>query len=332
MSSFAEILLNWFTLHKRDLPWRKNRNPYQVWVSEVILQQTRVQQGLPYYLRFIQRFPSVDVLANASIHEVLKVWEGLGYYSRAHHLHQGAQYIQRVGMPQCYEEWLKVKGVGKYTAAAIASICYNEKVPVVDGNVYRVISRIFGLMEDIGHARSYKLFASFIKNLIPEHHAGSFNEALMELGATVCIPVKPHCSVCPFKSNCFAQHHSIIPFLPVKNKEKKITPETIRYLLMEEGPFIYLKKRDKKGIWKNLWELPVISGNPSGALTKIKEIKHTLTHKILTIEIFTSSHPILHKDIKKSSTKIPVKNLQNMAFPIPLRKFLNEYYCLSSSS
>jgi len=215
--SFSKRLINWYHIHKRDLPWRNTTDPFHIWLSEVILQQTRVQQGLPYYNRFIKAFPGVEDLASAPQEKVLKLWQGLGYYSRARNLHTAAQQVAAAGaFPDNYKDLLKLKGVGEYTAAAIASFAYHEPVAVVDGNVYRVLARIYGISLPINETAGIKEFKKLANQLLDTQYPAAHNQAIMELGALQCVPKNPDCAVCPFQSDCVAFNDSRIAELPVK--------------------------------------------------------------------------------------------------------------------
>lgn len=247
---FSNLLIDWYLQNKRDLPWRKTTNPYNIWLSEIMLQQTRVAQGLPYYEAFISAFPTVFDLAKASEEEVLKLWQGLGYYSRARNLHSTAQYIASElngEFPKDYKNLLKLKGVGDYTAAAIASIAYGEEVPVVDGNVYRVLSRYFGIEDDISLPKAKIEFQKLSKNLLPEGKASLYNQALMEFGALQCVPKSPDCTQCVFNSSCFALQKNRVGELPLKSKRTKVKNRYFYYLIIRdgEGNFVLNKEKTK---------------------------------------------------------------------------------------
>ncbi|UOQ75784.1 A/G-specific adenine glycosylase [Hymenobacter sp. 5516J-16] len=256
-SWFAGALLNWYPRHRRDLPWRHTRDPYAIWLSEVILQQTRVKQGLPYYLDFITSYPTVHDLAAAPQDEVLRHWQGLGYYSRARNMHHTAQQVvQEYGgqFPGSYGELLKLRGVGQYTAAAIASFAYDEQVAVLDGNVYRVLARVFGLTQDIAAPASRKVFQQLADTLIPADHPAEFNQAIMEFGAIQCTPLKPDCLFCPLQSQCYAFQHGMVQELPVKSKAKAARTRYFHYLVLRHGNTLYLRKRGPKDIWEGLYD------------------------------------------------------------------------------
>ncbi|OWP62516.1 A/G-specific adenine glycosylase [Hymenobacter amundsenii] len=256
-SWFASTLLAWYPRHRRDLPWRHTRDPYAIWLSEVILQQTRVQQGLPYYQNFVATYPTVQDLAAAPADEVLRHWQGLGYYSRARNMHYTAQQVvaEYSGrFPGSYAELLKLKGVGQYTAAAIASFAYDERVAVLDGNVYRVLARIFGLTQDIAAPASRKVFQLLADQLIPDDQPAEFNQAIMEFGALQCTPARPDCLFCPFQAQCFAFQHGMVAELPVKSKAKAARTRYFHYLVLRHADTVYLRKRGPKDIWEGLYD------------------------------------------------------------------------------
>ena len=259
---FSNSLIHWYLNNKRDLPWRNTHNPYNIWLSEIMLQQTRVAQGLPYYLDFITTFPTVFDLAKAPEEKVLKHWQGLGYYSRARNLHFTAQYVAnelKGEFPNNYKELLKLKGIGEYTAAAIASFSHNEAVPVVDGNVFRVLSRYFDIETDISLATAKKEFSDLALELMPKNDPATFNQAIMEFGATHCKPKNPYCHICPFNEGCLAFNKNRIAELPVKIKSAKAKKKHFNFLVfISEDNKTILEKRESKGIWQNLYQFPLI--------------------------------------------------------------------------
>ncbi len=254
--------MQWYLQNKRDLPWRKTVDPYKIWLSEIMLQQTRVAQGTPYFLSFVSAFPTVFDLANADEEQVLKLWQGLGYYSRARNLHKTAQYVanELSGIfPDNYNDLLKLKGVGEYTAAAIASFSYNEAVPVVDGNVFRVLSRYFNIDTDIAAASAKKEFAALAFELMPKDNPALFNQAIMEFGALQCVPKSPNCGVCIFNTSCAALQKKKVDQLPVKSKKLKVRNRFFNYLVVsDDNENTIIQKRTAKGIWHNLYEFPLI--------------------------------------------------------------------------
>lgn len=260
--SFSKILNSWYSANKRSLPWRETNNAYFIWLSEIILQQTQVSQGLPYYEAFIKQFPTIFELASANESEVLKLWQGLGYYSRARNLHFTAKHIVDAfngEFPNNYKELLKLKGVGDYTASAIASICFNEVTAVVDGNVYRVLSRYFGIDTPINSTKGIKEFKALAQELIDAKDPATFNQAIMEFGATQCRPKKPDCMFCPFQESCVAYNKGEVDALPVKLKKLKVKQRYFNFLVFLSGDKkTILEKREGKGIWQNLYQFPLI--------------------------------------------------------------------------
>ncbi|MDW5290616.1 A/G-specific adenine glycosylase [Formosa sp. PL04] len=275
--SFSKTLTSWYSVNKRQLPWRQTTNPYYIWLSEIILQQTQIKQGLPYYEDFVATFPTVFDLANANEAEVLKLWQGLGYYSRARNLHFAAKYVvdELQGIfPNNYKNLLKLKGVGDYTASAIASICYSEVTAVVDGNVYRLLSRYFGIYTPINSSKGAKEFKALAQELIDIKDPATFNQAVMEFGAVQCKPKSPNCSVCPFNTSCYAFSKNVIGELPVKIKAAKVTKKYFNFLVfLTPNQTTVLEQRQGKGIWQNLYQFPLI------------ESKKALTHKQLQLEL-----------------------------------------------
>ncbi|MCC4922721.1 A/G-specific adenine glycosylase [Flavobacterium chungbukense] len=341
---FHNILIKWYLRNKRDLPWRKTVDPYQIWLSEIMLQQTRVAQGMPYFFSFTKEFPTVKHLADASEEKVLKLWQGLGYYSRARNLHKTAQYISNDlngVFPDSYKELLKLKGVGDYTAAAIASFSYNESVPVVDGNVFRVLSRYFDIESDIALPATKKEFAALAQELMPKDNPAIFNQAIMEFGALQCVPKSPDCSVCDFNASCAALQKGKVNMLPVKSKKVKVTNRFFNYLILEDvlGNTV-LQKRTAKGIWHNLYEFPLLETEsivdfdlvakkakeeffPSYTIIGIEDFnKSTVVHKL--------SHQHLHIQFWKIKVKEKIENgidaekLKTFPFPIVIYNFIEK--------
>lgn len=261
IEGFEGQLSNWYEQHKRHLPWRETTSPYHIWLSEIILQQTRIDQGLAYFNRFVESYPTIEKLASASEDEVLKLWQGLGYYSRARNLHKTAKYIATTlngQFPDNYANLLKLKGVGEYTAAAIASVSFGLPYAVVDGNVYRVIARLFGIDTPIDSTEGKKKFKTIAQQLLHPKHPDTHNQAMMEFGATQCVPKKPNCESCIFKAQCFAFAHNLIDQLPVKSGKTKIRHRYFSYFVLTEGDSVFLQKRTEKDIWRNLYEFPMI--------------------------------------------------------------------------
>lgn len=261
---FTDSLLAWHAQHHRDLPWKNTQDPYAIWLSEIILQQTRVAQGLPYYERFLAAFPSVRHLADASADEVMRLWEGLGYYSRARHLHQTAQYIAyELGgnFPHTYETIRQLKGVGDYTAAAIASFAFGLPYAVIDGNVYRVLARVFGIDTPTDTTAGKQQFAQLAQSLLPRHRPADFNQAMMDFGASCCTPTQPDCPHCPLSGECRAYAQGMTVQLPVKSKKTIRNERYFTYLVLRLPPnnAVWIVQRTQKDIWQNLYEFPMIA-------------------------------------------------------------------------
>lgn len=258
----AKELIDWYAVHRRDLPWRSTKDPYCIWVSEIILQQTRVVQGLDYYLRFVKRFPTVEALATAPLEEVLLYWQGLGYYSRARNLHTAAQEVMsKFGgvFPSTHKEVLSLKGIGDYTAAAICSLAYKLPYAVVDGNVYRVLSRLFAIETPIDSTTGRKEFATLAQELLDSEHPDLYNQAIMDFGAMVCTPQQPACNNgCPLASQCLAYQQQCVDRLPIKQGKTKVTARYFNYLYITCQGDTWINQRMQADIWKGLFELPLI--------------------------------------------------------------------------
>jgi A/G-specific adenine glycosylase len=299
--NFSKTLIKWYLQNKRDLPWRNTTDPYHIWLSEIMLQQTRVAQGLPYFLSFTSSFPTVFDLANADEEQVLKLWQGLGYYSRARNLHGTAKYIAsdlHGIFPDNYVELLKLKGVGEYTAAAIASFSYNEVVPVLDGNVFRVLSRYFDVETDIASSVAKKEFTALAKELIPEDNPAIFNQAIMEFGALQCVPKNPDCEICVLNSGCLALKYNKVNELPMKLKKTKVRNRYFNYIVFsDENQGLIIRKRVEKGIWHNLYEFPLIETESDVDFETISKLildKYDGKNVICSIKPLNKSK-ILHK-------------------------------------
>ena len=334
--NFSKTLIQWYLQNKRDLPWRNNTNPYTIWLSEIMLQQTRVAQGLPYFLRFIETFPSVFDLAKADEEEVLKLWQGLGYYSRARNLHKTAKEIAfdfNGEFPKSYSDLLKLKGIGEYTAAAIASFAYNETVPVVDGNVFRVLSRYFDVDTDIASSGAKKEFTQLASEILPQGKANLFNQAIMEFGALQCVPKNPDCSKCVFNHNCLALQKKKVTQLPVKSKKNKVAKRYFNYLVFSDvNENTIISKRTEKGIWHNLYEFPLLETETAENDIDILDLiqnQNFVKNKIREINLL-NSQPIIHKlshqhltikfwKIKVEETLLNGINLKSASeFPFPI--------------
>jgi A/G-specific adenine glycosylase len=342
--NFNEILIHWYSGHKRDMPWRKTKDPYLIWLSEVILQQTQVKQGLPYYESFAMEFPTIKDLAEASEEKVLKLWQGLGYYSRARNLHYTARYIAQEldGIfPTTYNEIIQLKGVGDYTASAIASICYDEPCAVVDGNVYRALSRIFGIQTPINSVQGQKEFKALAQSLLSSSNIGEHNQAVMEFGSIQCKSSNPDCGICPFSSSCVAFQTNTIKLLPVKIKKLKIRKRHLNYLVfISLNDRTILKKREEKGIWQNLYEFPLVETNGSVSKTKLasldnfktlvpndynlilhnkKEVVHKLSHQHLHTKFW-----IVEID-EIPNGGIPLSDIKDYPVPILIANFIEQF-------
>jgi A/G-specific adenine glycosylase len=261
MKHFSGIITHWYLQNKRDLPWRYTKDPYLIWLSEIILQQTRVDQGMNYYLKFASEFPTVDLLARADNEKVMKLWQGLGYYSRARNLHEAAKTIHilhKNKFPSSYNEIRSLKGVGEYTASAIASFAFDLPHAVVDGNVYRVLSRVFGIETPIDSTSGKKDFLELANQLLNVKDPGTHNQAIMEFGALQCKPVNPDCKSCPLSSKCYAFEKKMVAALPVKAKKTKVRDRYFNYIVLQNKGFTIINKRLAKDIWTNLYDFPLI--------------------------------------------------------------------------
>lgn len=301
--NFSKQLIQWYLHNKRDLPWRTTSNPYKIWLSEIILQQTRVDQGMSYYVRFVENFPTVQDLASATEEQVLKLWQGLGYYSRARNLHFSAKFIveQCNGVfPSTYNDLIKLKGVGDYTASAIASICFKKATAVVDGNVYRVLARYFGVETPINSTKGIKEFKQLAQQLIDESQPGTHNQAIMEFGARMCKPQNPNCLNCPVNNGCIGLSQKNIKNLPVKEKKLKIKKRYFNYLVIRTADGKTTLQKRTRGIWLNLYEFPLIE-----SLNDIDE-KELITH-----EKFNQMFATLQVSVKLLNNKIKVHKLSH---------------------
>jgi len=304
-NTFTNLVIGWYQHNKRTLPWRETKDPYRIWLSEIILQQTRVDQGLPYYLNFIKKFPGVIDLANATEVEVLRLWQGLGYYSRARNLLKTAKIVVEQYseiFPKSMKSLLELPGIGRYTAAAIASLAYNEPVPVVDGNVYRLLARYFGIKLDTLSAKAFEHFYQLGINLIDKESPGDYNQAVMEFGALLCKPQKPDCEICLLKERCLAYENNWQSALPVKKKKRKPRNRFFNYLILTSNDKILMRQRSEKDIWRGLYEFVLIETAQTSSFLSLKHevidmikdeiisvdasdniIRHILTHQILNV-------------------------------------------------
>lgn len=342
--SFTKALIQWYLTNKRDLPWRKTQNPYHIWLSEIMLQQTRVQQGLAYYVKFITHYPTVEHLANASEEEVLKLWQGLGYYSRARNLHYTAKYISfhlHNKFPKNYKELLTLKGVGDYTASAIASICYNLPHAVVDGNVYRVLSRYFGIETPINSTEGIKQFKILAQEVIDKSQPGVYNQAIMDFGALQCTPQKPKCETCVLQSTCVAFQTNKVPQLPIKKGKIKITKRYFNYLVaITPSKQTILEKRET-GIWKNLYQFPLIEtfkGVSKRHIIEHQKLKEITKNENFSIKLYNKKfviHKLSHQHIYTKFWIVQIDNIHSKSvlwneiekFPVPklIDNFITEF-------
>ncbi|WP_053992699.1 A/G-specific adenine glycosylase [Mangrovimonas sp. TPBH4] len=343
--NFKEKLTHWYSANKRSLPWRKTKNPYHIWLSEIILQQTQIKQGLPYYEAFVKEFPSIFELAKANEQEVLKLWQGLGYYSRARNLHFTAKYIAnelKGVFPNNYKGLLQLKGIGDYTASAIASICFDEPTAVVDGNVYRVLARHFGIHTPINSTKGIKEFKELATTLMDQSNPGDYNQAIMEFGARQCKPQNPDCSACPLNNSCVALQSKTIGELPVKLKKVKVSKKHFNFLVLisSKGETTF-KKRTGKGIWQNLYQFPLIETDKPLTASSFKTNplvqeyfkgsdfefslynKDTIIHKLSHQNLHTKFWVVEIDQLPEEG--IPIVDLKQFPTPILIGNFLEEF-------
>lgn len=303
---FANTIISWFQENGRALPWRETKDPYAIWLSEIVLQQTRIAQGWEYWERFMAQYPKVEDLAAASEDEVLRLWQGLGYYSRARNLHAAAKQIVALGkFPDTLEDIKALKGVGDYTAAAIGSFAFDIPAAVVDGNVYRVLSRYFGIDTPINSTQGKKEFAALAQSLIPASDAVAYNQGMMDFGAIQCTPQSPKCLLCPLAETCVALREGRVEELPVKLKTLKVQTRRLNYIYIRCNGEIAIHRRGEGDIWQGLWEPYNVSGLPAlptfeaPLVLKAKDVKHVLTHRILLADFYlleTKIRPLLPDD------------------------------------
>jgi len=348
-SFFSKLLILWYIDNKRELPWRLTKDPYAIWLSEIILQQTKVAQGLPYYNAFISTFPSVNDLAKAPEEKVLKLWQGLGYYSRARNLHFTSKYISKDlkgNFPVSYKELLKLKGVGDYTASAIASICFNEPAAVVDGNVYRVLARFFEIYTPINSAKGIKEFKRLAQKLIDSSQPGTYNQAIMEFGARHCTPKNPDCDSCIFNDKCLALQKRTVSMLPVKLKKVTLKKCYFNYFVIQvKGINVILQQRTQKGIWQKLYDFPLIETTKEVTLDQLQQLDEykelSKIHSFSSIALYNEksiihrlSHRHLHTrfwlvgtNIKKLKG-VPIHSINEYPVPTLIENFITSYFHL----
>ena len=343
---FKTILIAWYKQHARELPWRNTTNPYYIWVSEIILQQTRVAQGLGYYNRFIKAFPTINDLARANEDEVLKQWQGLGYYSRARNLHAAARHLVSVNsgkLPSTYNELLAIKGIGAYSAGAIASFAFKIPVPAIDGNVYRIIARIFGVFSSPDNSKGKKEFYEIVSELIDPNSPDVFNQALLDFGAIQCVPRNPKCENCPFAEYCYAYRNNMIESLPVKGKRIVPVPRYFTYILIRYKDYTFISKRQKNDIWKSLYEFPLIESSKIISVDEVSKtsewnglfgdsnvnisyvspiVKHQLSHQTIFTQFLVAEIYALTIYLANNYIKIPVVELDCYTIPKLIDNFL----------
>jgi len=345
---FSDKVVEWYKLNKRELPWRDTKDPYRIWLSEIILQQTRVIQGLPYYLRFVEKFPTVAALAAASEQEVLRLWQGLGYYTRARNLHKCAKEVVRLyngSFPEKYSELIKLPGIGEYTAAAIASFSYKEPVAVVDGNVFRVLSRAFGIELEINRPEGKKHFTQVANEILSHKNPDLHNQAMMEFGATYCTPKSPLCEECIFKATCFAFQKNVVNELPVKVKSKAAQKRYFFYVVVQKGNSLAMQVRDQKGIWHGLYDFPLIEKKKATKVDKVLsedlkwstrkskpeisgEYKHVLSHQVISAKFIVLPFAEISIAMKKNLKFYSRKQMAELPKPVLISRFLHDHHLL----
>lgn len=345
---FIEEVITWYRINKRDLPWRNTQDPYIIWLSEIILQQTRVEQGLPYFQRFLERYPTVADFAAANEDEILNLWQGLGYYSRGRNMHKTSKIVMEEHggyFPNRYEDLLKLKGVGEYTAAAISSFSVGEAKAVVDGNVFRLLSRFFGLRKVINSPQGKRAFTELANDVINKHDPGTSNQAMMEFGAMVCKPRNPDCIVCPLNQQCFALRNDMIAILPVKKKAQRPRPRYFNYVVVLSGESILLSKRGAKDIWENLYEFPLFESERILDVSELLEhpdfisvfgegvtilsvhgpTKHQLSHQTIHAQFVVIEANKLEKVGQMGWQFVPLDELSSIAQPKIIFSFLRNF-------
>jgi len=343
MTDIPPQIESWFNANKRDLPWRENKSAYKTWLSEIILQQTRVAQGLPYFQKFLKNYPSIKDFAMAQEDELLNLWQGLGYYSRCRNMHKAAKQIMEEFdgiFPSNSKELKKLKGVGDYTAAAIASINFNEKIGVVDGNVYRVLSRVFNIDIPIDSSQGKKHFQGLANTLIQDSDSpGNYNQGLMEIGAIICKPRNPNCEDCPLLNNCESARTNLWENLPVKSRKIKVKVRYFDFIVAENGNELILEKRTQKDIWQNLYQFPLIESKnknledstilkkyPKAKILGFEDKKHKLTHQDIRARIWHLKIDNLDKILESEQFISAIKNTTTYGFPILLDNYLNKVF------
>lgn len=339
MIDFHRLITKWYRLNARQLPWRDTKNPYFIWLSEIILQQTRVDQGMNYYYKFISAYPTVKDLADAVEQDVLNNWQGLGYYSRARNLHASAKMIMndfRGVFPETYTEVIKLKGVGEYSAAAISSFAYNEPYAVLDGNVFRVLSRVFDIDLAIDSTEGKKYFKKLAQELLPINNSAEYNQAIMEFGAMQCTPKNPNCTDCILQNKCLSFGSKTISERPLKAKKAKVKNRFFNYLIFQNDGFVYIRKRLEKDIWQHLFEFPMIETSEEMVFSELNDLlkikynvqsyksikgkKHVLSHQHIFAEFYFINEVTDFSD--EQFLKIKVDDLQDYPLPRLIDRFL----------
>jgi len=349
MATFSSTIINWYNKNKRNLPWRDTTDPYKIWLSEIILQQTRVAQGLSYYLKFVEHYPTIQHLASAPQDDVLKLWQGLGYYSRARNLHFAAkQVVSNFNgiFPINYNDIIKLKGVGEYTAAAISSFASNHPQAVVDGNVYRVLARYYGIELAINGNPAKKYFNQLANEILDKKNAGIHNQAIIEFGALQCVPVSPNCGICPFNNSCEAFIKNKVTQLPFKEKKLKIKQRFFNYFIIKHNNQTFIQKRSEGDIWQGLYQFPLIETDSEKSVEEILKnenlilffpsnnftvtyvsnpIKHVLTHQHIFCKFFEIEiKNVTNKSALKSYLNIDIDRLKNYAIPRLIDRYLQQ--------
>lgn len=345
--NFQKEIVKWYNTHKRNLPWRNTTDAYVIWLSEIILQQTRVEQGLPYFNRFLENYPTVVDFANASETEILKHWQGLGYYSRGRNMLFTAKQVVDIHhgvFPLSYSDLIKLKGIGEYTAAAISSFANNEAKAVLDGNVFRVLARYFGIEEPINSTIGKKKFSTLAQDLIEDQQPSLYNQAIMEFGALHCKPKLPLCAVCPLKFDCFAYNNNKVDFLPIKLKKVKVRERYFNYFLGLDDDLILTKQRVAGDVWQQMYDLPLIEtdkllaisdlsfvklvNNMFGKKVIIKPLttkKHLLTHQIIYVQFFALENYIVNFNQHAEIKSVAIEDFKALPHPKVISDFIDMY-------
>ena len=346
--AFHEEIIKWYLSNKRTLPWRDTQDAYVIWLSEIILQQTRVEQGLPYFTRFLEAYPTVSDFAAATETQILKLWQGLGYYSRGRNMLFTARQIQELHagiFPVAYADLIKLKGIGEYTAAAISSFSSGEAKAVVDGNVFRVLARYFGISTPINSTAGKKQFSELAQSLLFNEDPAIYNQAIMEFGALQCKPKSPPCIVCPLQLSCYAKNNGLVPVLPVKLKKLTVKTRYINYFVCRDEDRVLVNKRVKEDIWQHLYDFPSIETlapadvaneefldgvqqmfGADVSILSLMEMKHLLTHQIIYVQFFALDNYIINFNISAEVNWVSWAELDDLPQPKILTKFINNYF------